>query len=194
MVAVALPSSKFMDVLVHLARRPTLILQEISRLRNIQGAVGIGRLIDEFVSRTSGILNEADKNQKRWNEEGRVLRHSLWQRAVEGLDGVDSLEDYSKLIEYVDNENSDLGQEIERLQKYFCKGQKEARSYSKDAGVALSRVDDRLVSYLQRELEERIDFALFLRALRAQINPKSRGGESFEDAKALKAYLERALG
>jgi len=38
-----------------------------------------------------------------------------------------------------------------------------------------------------------MDIALFLRAVRAQMDPESRGGPTFDDPKELKRYIDRSL-
>ena len=193
MVAVALSSPKLMDALDHLARRPISILEELRGLREFHEAIGLRSFVDEFRTRALRRIEMAEEEQQQWIADGRNLRTDLWQRAMEEVHEDERLNALTKIIEVLDAKHKEASREIERLQRGFRKGQKEAHAISPRAGAALAEVDNRLFSYLKRDLEERMDIALFLRAVRAQMDPESRGGPTFDDPKELKRYIDRSL-
>jgi hypothetical protein len=70
---------------------------------------------------------------------------------------------------------------------------KEVKAYFKtdpSLGAAARAVGDKLIATDKRIVEGLLDYALFLRALRAEGDPASRGGPVFDDAAALAKHLD----
>ncbi|WP_243980856.1 hypothetical protein [Methylobacterium sp. E-045] len=76
----------------------------------------------------------------------------------------------------------------EKMFKRFRKTIKRARRQSGRLN-ALADLDERLFAIIGKEIDMRVDVSSELRAMRAEVNPESRGGPTFDKPGDLASYL-----
>ena len=168
------------DLLGHLAWRPPSIVREAALLPNA---------IDVFRESQLAQIKDVERQLEKWIGAGRAKRARFW-RIVEGnRASTRSLAYLTSLIESFERNQLENARDMERLRKAFRRDQRLAAKISREASAVLKEVDSRFLAARERELQERLDFALFLRACRAELDPDSRGSQAFDDTADLKAYL-----
>lgn len=81
--------------------------------------------------------------------------------------------------------------------RYMASAQKDIRrqvkaAFRRDPAVAaaIRETGERMIATDKRLQEELLDYALFLRAIRSDCDPESRGGPTFDNAEDLSSYLD----
>lgn len=172
------------DALNHLSWRPPAIVQEIVDVR--------GRTA-EFLAQTRKQLTEVERRLNEWIVEGVRLRDHLWRVFHINPPGSKQLDAYNRLIAAIDQRNEENARDVARLQKSFRRQRKEANAISPIVAAAIAEIAKRSLQLAEQEIEERLDFALFMRALRAEFDPEARGGPTFDEPGALGRYLRSPL-
>jgi hypothetical protein len=168
------------DLLGHLAWRPPSIVREAALLPNA---------IETFRESQLAQIKEVERQLEKWIAIGRTKRERFW-RLVEGNKAsARSLAHLATLIESFERNRLEDAKDLGRLRKAYRRDQQQAAKLSRDAAAVLKEADSRFLAARERELQERLDFALFLRACCAELDPDSRGGKTFDDAADLRGYL-----
>lgn len=168
------------DLLGHLAWRPPSIVREAALLPNA---------IDAFRESQLAQIKEVERQLEKWIRLGLAKRERFWRMVEGNRASVRSLAHLTSLIESFERNQLEDARDLERLRKAFRRDQRQAAKLSREAAAVLKEVDSHFLDARERELQERLDFALFLRACRAELDPDSGGGKAFDDAADLKTYL-----
>ncbi|PWT81142.1 MAG: hypothetical protein C5B58_10305 [Acidobacteria bacterium] len=181
MSAFDLPPARLIEALSRLSWQPPAVVRPYFDPREPT---------DKFRASFSTQIDQAEKELDRWANELAAARERTWVQATARPAETGSEEALVRLIRDLDEHTAAKGRDIARMRKYFRAGQKKAARISKYAASALQEVDERTTAYLQKELDIRKDFVLFLRALRAELYGP-RGGPTFANADDLEAYLNK---
>lgn len=134
-------------------------------------------------------LDKNEEEAKYWKEHGVELRNKLWGDITSGAEGL-SFEAISGMIVSFERGLRREAQVLRRLKRDVERDLKEASP--QDVGT-VRRLNGKLLAIAEDFHSEGKDFALFLRALRAEIDPEARGGPTFDNPDALEAYLLSAV-
>ena len=168
-----------LDLMHHLTWQPPAIV----------GSAPIAAGSSAFEQSYDAFIDQSERELADWIERGQVIRTLLWRAAHEENSWF-TLRDANSLIElYEGNVKNEL-REVEKLKKQI---RREQKGMSPADQLAFSRRQGRIVDLGQRFLANGQDFALFLRALRAELDPDARGGLTFDDPAALEKYLLSAV-
>jgi hypothetical protein len=96
------------------------------------------------------------------------------------------IEDFEALAETRAIERTRTAKWVARTAKALFKSDPATAAVARSLGKALLDADDKVIEAL-------LDYALFLRAFRAERSPASRGGRTFGPDDDLVGYLEREL-
>jgi hypothetical protein len=96
-----------------------------------------------------------------------------------------------RVIEEVEARAKERGEGIHRMQKRGRADIKRAFANDPSIGAVLRTVINDLVRIEESMVEQLLDFALWLRGVKAAINPDARGGPVFDNASDLLNYLAR---
>lgn len=110
------------------------------------------------------------------------------ERATE--EGLQKVTSYIKILE---DEADGRAVEIARLKRRISRDMKNSRVKDPVAREALAYGGRLLVETEEKIVGELLDYSLFLRAVRADLDPKSRGGKVFDDPDALEKYLDSLI-
>ncbi|KMO15086.1 hypothetical protein [Methylobacterium platani] len=168
-----------LDLLHHLTWQPPAIVGP--------APVAMGRgAADESYNR---FLAESEASAAAWREEGLKVRAALWQ-----MTGTESgRPDLQALTAVIDGYERHLRSEARRLRRMERWGEQDVASARPgDQDLVRGNVA-RLMALAYGYYREAQDFALFLRAVRAELDADARGGPAFDDPDALEAYLLSAL-
>ncbi len=168
------------DLLGHLAWRPRSIVREAALLPDA---------VDAFRESQLAQIKDVERQLEKWIVAGRAKRERFWRMVKGNRASARSLAHLTSLIESFERNRLEDAKDLAGMRKAFRRDQRQAAKLSKDAAAVLQEIDSRLLAARERELEERLDFALFLRACRAELDPDSRGGKTFGSAADLKSYL-----
>ena len=141
------------------------------------------------MSAYAAYVTRQEEQVSAWITAGVELREIFWESGIERKPGFD-IGNLSNIIEQFENG-------LKREAFVLARKQKEARRAERDLDGTLKafveRQHARMLQAARVFYTEGRDFAAFLRALRAEIDPTSQGGEVFEDPAALQAYLAKSL-
>lgn len=113
-----------------------------------------------------------------------------------GLDlewNADHLAQLSKTIEDIEAEAERRAIRIDRGEKHNRRSTKKLFALDPSAGAVARSVDARIRAIDVDVLDRMLDFALFLRAFRAERMPSARGGPVFDNEDDLGRYLDRVV-
>jgi hypothetical protein len=168
-----------LDLLHHLTWQPPAIVGP--------APVAMGRgPADESYNR---FLGESEASVASWREAGLKLRASLWQMAGSEADRPD----LHALSAVIDGYERHLRSEARRLRRMERWGENDVANAAPSDQDLVRRNIARLMALAYGYYREAQDFALFLRAVRAELDPDARGGPVFGDPDALEAYLLSAV-
>lgn len=170
--------------MAYLAWRPPSVVREAALLPHA---------VEAFRASQLSQIEEVERQLEHWIATGRVKRERFWHLIAGKQVSSGSLEYLSNLIGDIERSCMDQAGDVARLRRALQDDQQRAASLSQAAAVALQETDDRLVAARERELQEYMDFALFLRACRAEIDSKARNGTTFDDPADLEAHLLSAV-
>lgn len=173
-----MPDPALLELIQHLAWQPPAIV----RPAVTESASGMTRAFEQFV-----VMNEREVDA--WAARGLALRKIFWDRAVAGEAGF-SLETLGRMVATFEDALRAEAREIRRIRRDARRDERDMTAKEKREAKPLN---DRLVVLASRFFDDGLDFALFLRALRAEMDPESRGGPSFEDADELERFLLSAV-
>ncbi|WP_139234316.1 hypothetical protein [Methylobacterium pseudosasicola] len=169
-----MPDPALLDLMYHLSWQPPALV----RPAMVASAAGSSQTFEKFVE-SSEVEIDA------WELRGRTLRAELWQRAHSG----DTELDFATIESMVDSFERSLrpeGREVARFRKSLRREVRDARPSSR---AEIERLGRRMLVTCERFLELGLDFALFLRALRAEMDPDAQGVSTFDDPDALEKFL-----
>lgn len=138
-------------------------------------------------------LNAAERDLDQWIAEGHRIRLQLWAGFRRGENSEVGARFITDMLERYEELRVRDAKVLARVQKSFRREVKQASAISREAGEALKEVDERLLAFWDRELRARLDYALFMRAHRCELDPNSRGGPVFDDPDELGRYLEKVM-
>lgn len=177
------PDPTVIDLMGHLAWRPPGIVREAALLT---------RSAKAFRASQMAQIEELERQMRAWIEAGMAKREHLWKMVAGSRASPRSLENLTALIESFERQRLADAADLER-QDMALRHDREQAQLSKDAADTLEETDERWMQAQRTELQTRLDFALFLRAVRAELDPSSRGGVTFENADELEDYLSAAV-
>jgi len=164
----------------------------------VRPAAEFGESIERFRQRALKQIADGEADLSAWIAEGEVVEKELSARlgsaqAVKEL-SADAIRDYlDRVIETADARNAANAAEFDQMAASFKRQIKQAAAIGKRERDMVRTIADAAMSLMQRELEERGDFALFLRSWRARFSDGRHASPSFTDPKALRRHLEAAL-
>ena len=135
-------------------------------------------------------VEERERIVADWVDEGMALRAQLWTLAQAGSTELTP----TILSELIRGQDEALKSQLriaERYKKAVSRSQKGLKSV---VALRVRQLDDRVGAAIGRFYAEGRDFALFLRALRAEVDPDSRGGPTFNSGEDLERYLLAKVG
>ncbi|AZO51247.1 hypothetical protein [Mesorhizobium sp. M4B.F.Ca.ET.058.02.1.1] len=142
-----------------------------------------------FRSESLAQIAELDADLNAWIAEGARVKAHLWESFRPGEESGVGAEFLTGMIDAYEASRLKEAMDLARLKKAFKRDQKAATRISSNAGRILKEVDDRLLAYFERALAARLDYALFMRAHRAELDPDAHGGPTFDNPEALEKYL-----
>lgn len=150
---------------------------------------------DTYASERRDALDRFEQETEAWVSRGRALRADIWRMIAEGERGdTNARATLDHMIAQVETRQAEIRAEMQAWRRRWDRILK----LSKRVSPALYRdnreIEKRLFATVERRFEERADFVLFLKAVRAEVSPDARGGPSFETADELDTYLRNALG
>lgn len=125
---------------------------------------------------------------------------SRWQESIDQVKEVavaytaepatsEELEQLSAIIAKFETLSEARAKETQRNAKHLARLVKQTFRTDPAVAAAYRSVGQRLIDLDKRLIGAALDYALFLRAIRAEADPRSRGGPVFDDPDALAAYL-----
>jgi hypothetical protein len=183
MTDIALSSTpQIVEFVSHLLWRPRFVSREI-----------VASETDKLKFHLESMRQAADAEQDiaNWIAAGRRLREGIWSAVARG-DLFDlEPESLAPMIEAIEAAMERDASEIARMSKTFRRSRKRIATVNVNGAELIKELDDKIIELAAMELSERSDMALFLRALRAEIDPASRGGRVFSDPDSLRRDLSK---
>ncbi|MCJ2140064.1 hypothetical protein [Methylobacterium sp. E-066] len=174
-----MPDAALLDLMHHLTWQPPAIV----------GAPPVAAGSSAFEQSYDAFIDQSERELTGWIERGHALRTLLWRAAHEEQPWF-TFRDANMLVDlYEKNIRSEL-RDVEKINKQIHRARK---GMSPADQIAYSKRQRRLTDIGQRFLANGKEFALFLRALRAELDPETRGGPTFDNADDLEAYLLGAV-
>ncbi|MGL5446606.1 MAG: hypothetical protein ACRDBL_04780 [Rhabdaerophilum sp.] len=124
---------------------------------------------------------------------GAVIREQLWSAFSSHEVLSDHLVALSNLIEAIEEQTENAAIEISRRLKRLRKATKEIEKHVPGLKPFMAELNRTLGATSRAQTDERLEFALFLRALRAE-HSRAAPVASFTDAKKLEKFLRGELG
>ncbi|UYW26082.1 hypothetical protein [Methylorubrum extorquens] len=158
--------------------RPMLVEEQVLRSAAAEQALRIGRrLADGF-----------DAAADSWIATMERVRRSVEGAPIEGQ-SPDDLQLLSATIDDFETVAEMRAKHGARLQKRIAREVKTAFQTDPSLAAAHRAFGGRIVATEKRIVDALLDYALFLRAVRAEIDPAARGGRVFEATDDLARYL-----
>ncbi len=150
----------------------------------------------KFAKRQSAQLDRAEASLSEWMEEGRAVRASLSvileQALSEGLDPMTFLPKLDERIALIELAAVRAAQESDELALSLRRQARVAKKLGGEVASVFADIAGRTIRIMERELEDRGDFVLFLKAWRARFDQTPKQ-PSFEDPKKLEGHLKAIL-
>lgn len=124
---------------------------------------------------------------------GARLREDMWAAFRDHPVTEGNLQALDLAIESADTQCARHVRDFARLEKQYRRLLRKFRSVAPEFHQAASEISDRALGMMAREIGERVDFVNFLRALRAEHQPRAREGIIFSDPKELVRHLRAAM-
>lgn len=173
-----------LDMIQHLSWRPPAVVQEVVDVRS-----------DAEAFRRSALrqVERVEQALAHWEASGNALRERLWAAATQTSERDEFRAIVDRLVPRLDARLAQDADETRRLEKAFRRQSRNARRISVQVGCVVDQVARRTLKATARESAAVADLGLFLRALRAELDPRSRSGETFRDPDALRQHLRAAM-
>lgn len=142
-----------------------------------------------FEQSYDAFLDQSERDLSEWVKRGEALRTLLWRAAHEENSWF-KLRDANMLVDLYEKKLKDEIRSAEKIKKEIDRARK---GMSAADQAAFSKRQGKFTELGNRFRENGKEFSLFLRALRAELDPDARGGQSFDDPEALEAYLLGAV-
>lgn len=134
-------------------------------------------------------LTESEASAAAWREDGLKLRASLWQMAGTDADRPD----LQALTAMIDGYERFLRGEARRIRWMERWSEQDVADTADREREPVRSNSARLLAIANGYYRDAQDFALFLRAVRAELDPDTRGGPVFDDPGELESYLLSAV-
>lgn len=162
----------------------------------IRPVATIGNDTSDLVRETTPQLARGEADLAEWIAKGKAARDTIStameQAQANGFSPERAVHALDQAIAGVEAASRLLGQEYDEQEGRFRRQIRLARRISPAAASTVEKISAQAMSLLERELAERSDFALFLKAWRAAFSPGGQASQSFDDADALDAFLRGA--
>jgi hypothetical protein len=172
------------DIVGHLAWRPPTIVRDATALDDDLESIPLAQLRQ---------IEELERQLEHWISKGRAKRERLWRNVTGKKASPQVIEHLTTSIETLEHNCLEEAEDLARLRKEFRRDHRRASRSSKAVLAILEDTDNRILRAHERALQERLDFALFLRACRAELDPDASGGETFENPADLERHLRSFL-
>lgn len=174
-----MPDVALLELMHHLTWQPPAIV----------GAPPAAAGSSAFEQEYDAFLDQNERELAGWIERGQAIRTLLWRAAHEEQSWF-TLRDANTILELYEKNIKNEVRAVEKVKKQI---ERERKRLSPADQVAFNRKQGRIADLGQRFLESGKEFALFLRTLRAELDPDTRGGPTFENPDDLEAYLLGAV-
>jgi hypothetical protein len=149
---------------------------------------------EELFAEQEMLLDRFERETAAWIEQGRMLREELWGGIDESDRGnSNSVATVDHMISAVENRQREMSTHIEEWQRRWERVLQLSQHLPGDHYARNKAIGDRLFAALDRRYQERSDFLLFLKAVRAEIAPDARGGPTFDTPEDLGRYFDSML-
>ena len=149
---------------------------------------------EAFLAEQRRFLDAFEAETDRWVERGRQLRAEIWSEIEDSDHGNPaSVGTIEHMIAAVEKRQLEIRSEVGEWQGRWDRVLELSQRISHAQYSGNSEVGRRLFATIERRFEERADFLLFLKAVRAEIMPEARGGPSFDSPDELDRFLRSAL-
>jgi hypothetical protein len=131
----------------------------------------IEQLRHDLISRVAA----DERSYAQWKAEGEGVRQTLWA-SFTAKDDDEAIALLTESIDAIEARQVDAAKALARRLK---KSERQRREVAKLAPAAIPAVEDvirRSIALAEDEIREKLDFALFLRALRSEVSARRAGG------------------
>jgi hypothetical protein len=138
-------------------------------------------------------LDERDLRQAEWLQEGQRVRAKLREVVFSVSSTADLRSSLGMLIDLVEQKAVQTSRDgyplLDRMKRHL----REIADIRPEQREFAERAIERIEKAILRELEERLDFALFLRALLSEHDPDAREGATLDNPDELERHLNSIL-
>ena len=135
-------------------------------------------------------VEERERIVADWIDEGVALRAQLWTLAQAGSTELTP----TTLSELIGRQDEALKGQLRIAKRYKKAVAQSEKGLKPDVARRVRQLHDRVGAAIESFYDEGRDLALFLRALRAEVDPDSRGGPTFSSGDDLEGYLLAKVG
>lgn len=162
--------------------RPEMVIEERYEPPQIQA---VRRMAERRLAVYRDVINQWIASLDRARE--------MVERVVDQSDLTST--DYAQITDLIEEWEADAELRANSVRRFAKKVERDAkRLFAIDPalGAAVRAVGQQLIEEDKRAIEAQLDYALFMRAFRAEFDPETRGGPVFNDPDDLEAYLRQA--
>lgn len=156
----------------------------------VRGAIDALTGADAYRQSILNDLQNLNAELDEWIEESVEVRKGIWGAFQAGPQSEVGAAFIGEMIDAFEAAREHDAIQIARLEKAYRRDWKSAKSVSKKAAAVLEETDKLFLDYLKRVQAAKLEYSLFMRAHRAELDPsRSRGGPVFSDPKEMEGYL-----
>lgn len=154
------------DLMKHLDWQPPAIVQ---RVAGTQGRIEEMRrdLTDQVIA--------GERSFDEWKAGGALLRESMWFAFTSSLE-VDTVPNLTMMIAMVEERQEEAAKRVAQQRKHALRTLKVTSEVAPTAVPVFEPIYNRAFALAESEVREKLDFALFLRALRSEVRQLKAGG------------------
>jgi hypothetical protein len=158
--------------------RPMLVEEQVLRSAAAEQAIRIGRRLADGFDAAADVWIATMERARRSVEAATIVSHAS-----------DDLQTLSATIDDFETVAEMRAKQGGRLQKRIAREVRATFQSDPSLAAAHRAFGGRIVATERRIVDALLDYALFLRAVRADIDPAARGGRTFETTDDLAGYL-----
>jgi hypothetical protein len=145
----------------------------------------------EFERRAKQYIDSYAHYAADWSRRIDSVREAFPLKELDDLSKNGGFELLGRLAKEIEETAEDRGKIIGRVQKKSRRLVKDAFARDPSLGATLRSACNAIVEIEEGIIENLLDFALWVRGVRAMIDPDAKGGPVFGDAEELARYLDR---
>lgn len=170
-------------------KSPPAVMRSLADIQHNEAPAKLAR-------RFEANLGVAEADFQSWLNEGVAVRADLatvFQSALDAsIDPSTFLPKLNERIAQIELAAVRTSDEADELANQLKRQRRRAKQISPEFGRLYASISDRMLTLMERELEERGDFVLFMKSWRARFDHEPVS-VAFDDPKKLDAYLRAAL-